>query len=446
MARAALHKVIYWGILLIAIFPTGIVSGQVPEIPVPRRSDIGRYDPSFQSPAPEIPSDSRTFSQKSFIQRQNEAIMLEVAENERKREVANRHSRIREYLKTNEIPLPDFSGAAGTEFFHNARNEILEMLEGKRKLSLKRAVFVTENALFQNKMNYEDFDAAIQNLKRICLLKMHEEKLDRNDNLAKLMMVFRVMTEVVEVKDLGSEKSIIHHPMKYDFEDYKAESNPGNYMVSKLLSENTGQCHSLPLLFLVLAEEMGAEAFWCFSPSHSFVKFKDKENRWYNIELAQGAIVTDDFYMNSGFIKAKAIQTGIFLNPQTRVQTIAEMLNDLSFYYVSRYGYDRFVEENSNLVLRYAPSNLIAYQHRANVSTEQAMYVINACGRPAKKDLPEYPQAYSLFKRMLGSYEKIDSLGYEEMPAEMYHDWLRRLEKEKTLPENQPSPIIQLKK
>ena len=91
---------------------------------------------------------------------------------------------------------------------------------------------------------------------------MQEEKLDKNDGLAKLMMIFRILSEVIEVKEPGSEKTIIHHPMKYDFEDYRADVNTSNYMVSKLLAQNTEQCHSMPLLFLILAEELETEAFW----------------------------------------------------------------------------------------------------------------------------------------------------------------------------------------
>ena len=415
------------------------------QVLLPQFSEINRYDDSCQ------PSHSKTHNMilsphSTFIQKQNESIMREVEENECRRTAINRQHVVREYLKSNSIPLPDFSSVSGSEYFHSARKEILEMLDGKKAMSLKRAVFVTENAFFQNKMKYEEFDAAIQNLKHICVLKMQEEKLDKNDELAKLMMVFRILSEVIEVKESGSEKTIVHYPIKYDFEDYHANLNASNYMVSKLLSQNTGQCHSMPLLFLILAEELGTEAFWCFSPSHSFIKFKDKQERWYNIELTQGAVVTDDFYMNSGFIKSKAIQTGIYLKPLTQKQTIAHMLNDLSFYYISRYDYDHFVKENSDLVLHYASSDLTAYQLYANICTAQAMYVIDVCGRPPKEQLPEYPQAYSLFKRMIHSYEKIDSLGYEEMPAEMYHNWLKQLDKAKILPENQTSPIIQIKK
>ena len=78
--------------------------------------------------------------------------MREVKENERRRAAINRQYAIQKYMKSNSIPLPDFSPTPGSECFQSAREEILEMLEGKKEMSLKRAVFVTENAFFGNKM------------------------------------------------------------------------------------------------------------------------------------------------------------------------------------------------------------------------------------------------------------------------------------------------------
>ena len=402
MIKVVLHKIIYWSIILIPILRANSLFAQVPVISIPQPAEIGRFDNFHQTSPHKTPDISS--SRDALIQRQNEAIIREVKENERRRAAINRQYTIQKYMKSNSIPLPDFSSTPGSECFQSAREEILEMLEGKKKMSLKRAVFVTENAFFGNKMKYEEFDAAILNLKHICLLKMQEEKLDKNDGLAKLMMIFRILSEVIEVKEPGSEKTIIHHPMKYDFEDYRADVNTSNYMVSKLLAQNTEQCHSMPLLFLILAEELETEAFWCFSPSHSFIKFQDKQNRWYNIELTQGAVVTDDFYMNSGFIKSKAIQTGIYPNPQTMKQTIAHMLNDLSAYYISRYGYDHFIEENSNLVLRYSPSDFTAYQYYANTCTVQTLYVINnSVNAGYSRDLVE-PRAVSFGNYLRSTY------------------------------------------
>jgi len=41
----------------------------------------------------------------------------------------------------------------------------------------------------------------------------------------------------------------------------------------------------MPLYYLILAEAMGSEAYWSFSPLHSFVKIQDGKGAWYNIEL-----------------------------------------------------------------------------------------------------------------------------------------------------------------
>lgn len=64
--------------------------------------------------------------------------------------------------------------------------------------------------------------------------------------------------------------------MKYDFEDFYARGDLSKYMVSKLLAQNTGQCHSLPLLYLILAEELGVKAHLCFSPNHSILNYQTK--------------------------------------------------------------------------------------------------------------------------------------------------------------------------
>ena len=169
-------------------------------------------------------------------------------------------------MSRGELALPTFSGAPGTGSFYAARDEINDMLCGKRPMSLKRAVFLCENAYFDNRMSYDRFNAEIQNLKKICLLKLKEEGASLQDNMAKNLMIFRVITDEVCVKEPGTEKTLTHYPMKYDFEDFYAREDASKYMVSKLLIQNTGQCHSLPLLYLILAEELGAKAHLSFSP------------------------------------------------------------------------------------------------------------------------------------------------------------------------------------
>lgn len=41
-------------------------------------------------------------------------------------------------------------------------------------------------------------------------------------------MVFRILPEVIEIKEPTTKKTIVHHPMKYDFDDYNAKNNTSN--------------------------------------------------------------------------------------------------------------------------------------------------------------------------------------------------------------------------
>jgi len=68
-------------------------------------------------------------------------------------------------------------------------------------------------------------------------------------------------------------------------DDYKSEKHFDSHFVTKLMRSGIGQCYSMPLYYLILAEKIGAKAYWSFSPKHSFVKIQDKNGVWYNLEL-----------------------------------------------------------------------------------------------------------------------------------------------------------------
>ena len=416
---------------------------QVPQIEVPRPAIL---TPNVITGFPGKSSVSRSayFDLHSEQAKNNEDVIKEVEVNEKSR-MALEKTQIKDY-SIKHISLPDFQNLPGTDCFRTARKELTDMLQSKRKMSIKRAIFLTENAYFGNKMNYQKFNSEIQNLKNTCLLKMKDEGLNPNDDMAKKMMIFRVMTDVINVKEPGTEKSIIHYPMKYDFEDYAGNKELSQLFVSKLLTKNSGQCHSMPLLFLILSEELNTDAHLAFSPQHSFIKFQDKEGRWYNAELTRGALISDDSYMSSGFIKAEALKNKLYLDPLSKEQVIAHLLAELGRNYIRRYGYDGFVKECLNTSLKYYSNDIYAYTINADYNTARAMYVIERCGMPSKKDLPRYPQAYELYKKMHQSYAILDSLGYEDMPADVYQNWLQQVKKEKVKPENQPFPIKQIKK
>lgn len=444
MKRKRTGKAFYRSLLMVFLIGPYSSYAQIPQVSLPRPPSMPQYGISTNGNQSNT-SQPPTTTHFNRVQQQNEAIMREVQEHERLRQLQTQEF-IREAMARDGVALPTFSDAPGTESFYAARDEINDMLCGKRPLSLKRAVFLCENAYFDNRMSYDRFNAEIQNLKKICLLKLKEEGANSQDNMAKNLMIFRVITDEVSVKEPGTEKTLTHYPMKYDFEDFYAREDLSKYMVSKLLVQNTGQCHSLPLLYLILAEELGAKAHLSLSPNHSFIKIQDNQGDWHSLELTRSAIATDDFYMGSGFIRSEALRNKLYLQPLSNKELIAHSLNDLSKYYVSKYGYDEFVKQNADSVLSHFPTNLPAMQTISNYNTSIALYVLRQCNVPSPDDLPQYPQANALYRQMLEGYEKLDNLGYAEMPKEAYKEWLESLRVEKFDPENQPSIMIQTTK
>ncbi len=340
------------------------------------------------------------------------------------------------------IPLPDFGSESGAEYYRNAFGEISKMLTGEAPLSLKDAIFLSENAYLENKMSYKAYNNHISETVGLCREKIRQQSLNPDDDEVKMMMLFHYITDTFKLKLPGAEQMLVHYPIQYDFEDFYGRTDLCKRFITKVMDENSGQCHNMPEYCLILADAMGVNnAYLSRSPDHSFVKFQDNDSRWHNLELTCGAVINDQNYLNSGFIKAEALRNKLYLEPLTRQETVADVLVDLASGYVRKYGYDEFVLQCAETALKYYPACVRARMLRANSHTARALYVIERTGMPNPERLHLCPQAYKLHQIMLQSYQELDDTGYEEMPPEVYLDWLNRVNEEVKKPENQKKSI-----
>ncbi len=320
--------------------------------------------------------------------------------------------------------------------------KLQRMLNGAEPANLKQAVFAVEDAYFGGKLNYSTFNGKIQRLIEIARMKATEDGYNWKDPLVRNVMLFRVLADKLTIKVPGKEGTITSYPMQYDFEDFMGEKDYTNMFVCKLLSSKTGQCHSLPLLYLILCEETGTQANLVFAPSHSYIKFKDIKGNWHNIELTNGHIVSDAYILGSGFIKAEALKNRIYMEPLDKKQTIAHCLNDLGLEYSHQFGYDKFISQCADTALKYHPTNLSARMSKANYQTARFEYVVNQVGRPHPDSLKtQYPKVYQLLQERNLTYQYIDRSGYQEMPKEAYQAWLRSIDKEKEKQKHRPKMI-----
>jgi len=413
------------------------MSGQIPVVKTPQPATISRgvvigtqnnrNNPASNIPNfPAIPHNDRNRQQMEMFERDRQEVLhMQMEARRMPGEYIADHSSI-------QYDLPSWSGEHGTEHYYQTAQKLFDMLSGKTPLNLKNAVFLTENAFFEGMLDKATYEKNISKMATIAKSKAIQDGYNWNNPEAKNMMLFRVMADTLTFKFPLREKSSISFPMQYDFDDYRGERDHSKLFVTKLLGTHKGQCRSLPLLYLILCEAVGAEASLAFSPQHSYIKFKDRKNNWHNLELTQGRMVTDAFVIGSGFVNSASIKHGVFMEPQSKKQIIAHCLSGLASSYIYKYGYDKFVIQCVDSVLSYAPGNTSALAMKSNYLSERLTYVAGQVGYPHPDSLKvQYPHIHEMLEERNNYYRRMDEIGFVEMPKEVYETWLNSINEEK---------------
>ena len=406
---------------------------QLPVVSIPKVSSLGRVDThpySSSSPsAPSInkPSQFGSYDQDKLLQQRqrarreiNEAIVS-------MRETEQRQSTVLHLIKHG---FPSWANEQGTENFRDVYQELKGMLNDSIPLNLERAVFLIENAYNGNILDFEMYRNNIEERVGYCKWRMKELKLNPNDGLAKNMAIFSLLTDTLNIKQPGTEKMVTHYPLKYNLDDYDSKKDYTSHFVTTLLSTNVGQCYSMPLLYLIMAERLGANAYLSLAPHHSFVKIQDDKGAWYNLELTCRSILSDYHYLNNSYIKSEAIRNKLYLTPLSKKETIASMLVILGKYYQKKYGYDPFVLDCMHEAKQHFPTSIDAKMMEADYETRLTLEIARLLNTPNPEMMRKVsPDAYKHYERMQELYKEIDDSGYEDMPQEIYERWLKHVDK-----------------
>lgn len=310
--------------------------------------------------------------------------------------------------------------------FNLAYSEIKQMLEKKKPLSLKRAVFLVENAYYQNKLNYTNFCAQIDEIKQIILDAFKKSGVNPNDKV-ELHRAVQNLYQISFKYSSTNGKEQVFQRLSYDFDDFWGDKDYSKQFVTKLLKTHTGQCHSLPLLYLILCEELDLEAYLAFAPNHSYIKFPFNNNL-YCFETTSGAYTDDNFVVKSGYINATAIKNQIYLAPLSKIQTIATCLIDLSAALEELEGKSDFSLNMAQEVLKYYPNSVSAVMIFNNVQVAYCAKAAEKYNFPKVSELDKYPQFKEQYNSMINWELNLEGLGYTKIPKEEYERWLKEAE------------------
>lgn len=304
------------------------------------------------------------------------------------------------------------------DHYEAAFQELKAMLEGGTPLDFKRAVYETENAYYGDSLNFAAFDNDIAYLGVLCRMWIAQSSLkdyeyEDSTNVIKNAAIFHVMKDSA----IAMRNLIWANPPSYNFNDFSGEKDWTNQFVSSLLWTGTGNCHSLPFLYKILADELGAEAYLSLAPNHIYLKHRNKWLGWYNTELTSGQFPTDAWIKASGYVTLDAIRNGIYMDTLSQTQSVALCAFDLAKGYENKtHNYtDGFILKACDLALTYHPSNINAMILKAETLRRNFDFYVQAGNQERANEL------YSDMQRL---YLKALNLGYRNMPKEMYVAWL----------------------
>ncbi len=297
-----------------------------------------------------------------------------------------------------------------------AFNEISKMLKGQSPLDFKKAVFLSENAFHSNKLDYKEFCQKIDGIE-VRLKQFMKDKGVADHVMGKQFAIFNYMMEPSKYNE--------NSKLTYDFDDLMGNKDWTKMFVTKLLRTKTGNCHSLPYLYKILAEEVGAETYLALAPNHLYIKHKDDKGQWVNVELTNGTFPRDGWVMSSLSITTEAIKKETYMEALSLKESVALTLFDLAQGYKFQFGHDDFTLKCCNTVIEYFPKCVNAYMMKNELLTEKRKSLLLASNNKKTKEISQLEKSVTVL------YQQIDNMGYKDMPKAQYEQWVKDVEDQK---------------
>ncbi len=198
------------------------------------------------------------------------------------------------------------------------------------------------------------------------------------------------------------------NPFGYDFDNPQGRLAK-NKTLESYISSRKGNCVSMPLLFLAVADEMGVKLNITTAPQHMFIQFENPDTgEVQHLETTSGADPQRLVWQRKVLpMTDRAIESGMYMKRLTRNEMIAVMAETLLQDLQARDDQpERF--EVADIILREFPQNDVGLLHKM-LSTRLMIQREIVSKYPDPASIPENMQAqFDLWAR--ASYEAGQSL------------------------------------
>lgn len=147
----------------------------------------------------------------------------------------------------------------------------------------------------------------------------------------------------------------------YDYDDPRGRKLE-NRLLNGIMDTKKGNCYTLPLLYLTVAQRLGYPVHMVTVPDHFFLRYLDSRLKNQNIEATgQGGFSSDEEYRKDFSITNKAINEGSYLRTMTNRDLVATMLLTSGILYTQNRDYARAILY-AKTAIRIAPWEPVQYQ------------------------------------------------------------------------------------
>ena len=319
---------------------------------------------------------------------------------------------IKVYTPGESIPFDTIPQMHNDEYFFDAYDELVEMLNGGRPYDLKRAEFLVEWAYYSGGIDYNAFCDSVTNAVNTLKTFIQMKEIGQYKTAANAAL-FEYFTKPCWMNN--------NRAFTYDVVDCGGEKDLSKVFVSKVIRIHSGQCFSLPVYYKILCNELGGKASLATAPGHMYIKHVGEDGRWVNVELTTGSFARDEWYIQSMGVSTEAIKNGVFLTAMSDQEDIAYMLYMLGVAYLRKYKeYDYFTLLCANRILEVLPHNCYALELVVGTRQQWGYDYVHIIGDiPSDFIMENYDGQY-------GAQMLLNTIGYTRITGEEY---IRRVEK-----------------
>ena len=206
-------------------------------------------------------------------------------------------------------------------------------------------------------------------------------------------------------------------PFQYNFEDPLGQ-NLNSKLISNYIKTKKGNCISMPLLYLILADKLGLDVTLSTAALHVFVKFKDAASgKYFSLEATdKGQLVKDDFYQQKTAIKTEAINQGVYLQPLSKKEIVAVMAILLSEHYANQKEWQQSIEI-AKLILQNYPNYAYAMIKVGNGYARLLAQKVKEAKENKGYTIKDKQLMDALYQQNIHWFEKAEKLGWQ-MPSQ----------------------------